>query len=265
MRRLIAPALAVAALAAPAMASAAAPVVWVQAGHAAPGEPGYSAQTGAGGGPFGSEAAFNVRVRNDMVTRLRAAGVIARPLVSKVNPMGARGATFISIHFDQQGGAGSVGRAVLGGGENYYHGEGTGDARQTPYPDSGTHRTPATTVSAAVARRSASLAAGLSSALAGIHTAANGASSPFLGVVPVDGNTRETHYYGYYRTNAEARVLVEVGAAGNDDPFLRKVPLIGATLTKAIVKDLKARKLLSPQGRANSQRDTSGVAINPRR
>jgi len=265
MRRLIAPALALAALAAPVMASAAPPVVWVQAGHAPPGEPGYSALTGAGGGPFGSEAAFNLRVRDDMVTRLKAAGVNARPLVSRINPMGARGATLISIHFDQPGGAASVGRAVVGGGENYYHGEGTGTARQTPYPDSGMHRTPATTVSGAVARRSAKLAGLLSSALASIRTAANGASAPFLGVIPPDGNTRENHHYSYYRTNADARVLVEVGAAGDDDPFLRKVPLIGATLTKAIVKDLKARKLLSPQGRANSQRDTSGVAINPRR
>jgi len=244
MRRLIAPALAVAALAAPAMASAAAPVVWVQAGHAAPGEPGYSAQTGAGGGPFGSETAFNLKVRDAMVTRLKAAGVDARPLVSKVMPLGASGATFISIHFDQAGGAASVGRAVVGGGENYYHGEGTGDASQTPYGDSGTHRTPATTVSAAVARRSAALASTLSTALAGIHTSANGASAQFLGVIPVNGNAREIHYYGYYRTKADARVLVEVGAAGNDDPFLRKVGLISTTLSGAVVRDLKARKLL---------------------
>lgn len=244
MRRLLAPALAVAALAVPALASAAAPVVWVQAGHASPGEPGYSAQTGAGGGPFGSEIAFNVKVRDDMVTRLKAAGVDARPLVSKVMPMGAPGATFVSIHFDEAGGAASVGRAVVGGGENYYHGEGTGTASQTPYGDSGAHRKPATTVSAAVAARSATLAGTLSTALAGIHTSANGASASFLGVIPVNGNARETHYYGYYRTKADARVLVEVGAAGADDPFLRKIPLIGTTLAGAVVKDLKARKLL---------------------
>ena len=117
MRRLLAPALAIAVLSAPAIGSAAAPIVWVQAGHASPGEPGYSAQTGAGGGPFGSEIAFNVKVRDDMVTRLKAAGVDARPLVSKVMPMGASGATFISIHFDSPGGGAGVGRAVVGGGE----------------------------------------------------------------------------------------------------------------------------------------------------
>lgn len=244
MKRLLVPALAVAALAAPAMASAAAPVVWVQAGHAAPGEPGYSAQTGAGGGPFGSEIAFNLKVRDAMVTRLKAAGVDARPLVSKVMPMGASGATFISIHFDSPGGGAGVGRAVVGGGENYYHGEGTGDASQTPYPDSGSHRTPATKVTAAVAARSATLATRISTALQGIHTAANGASARFNGVEPPNGNARMVHFYGYYRTKADARVLVEVGAAGSDDPFLSKVPLIGLTLSGAIVKDLKARRLL---------------------
>ena len=76
MRRLLAPALAIAVLSAPAIGSAAAPIVWVQAGHASPGEPGYSAQTGAGGGPFGSEIAFNVKVRDDMVTRLKAGGLM---------------------------------------------------------------------------------------------------------------------------------------------------------------------------------------------
>jgi len=244
MRRLLAPALAVAALAAPALASAAAPVVWVQAGHASPGEPGYSAQTGAGGGPFGSEIAFNLKVRDDMVTRLKAAGVDARPLVSKVMPLGASGATFISIHFDSPGGGAGVGRAVVGGGENYYHGEGTGDASQTPYGDSGSHRTPATKVTSAVAARSASLATRISTALKGIHTAANGASARFNGVEPPSGNARMVHFYGYYRTKADARVLVEVGAAGRDDPFLSKVGLISTTLSGAVVKDLKARKLL---------------------
>jgi hypothetical protein len=244
MKRLLAPALAVAALAAPALASAAAPVVWVQAGHASPGEPGYSAQTGAGGGPFGSEIAFNVKVRDDMLARLKAAGVDARPLVSKVMPLGASGATFISIHFDSPGGGAGVGRAVVGGGENYYHGEGTGDASQTPYGDSGSHRTPATKVTSAVAARSASLATRISTALQGIHTPANGASARFNGVEPPSGNARMVHFYGYYRTKADARVLVEVGAAGSDDPFLSKVGLISTTLSGAVVKDLKARKLL---------------------
>ena len=245
MRRLLAPALAIAVLSAPAIGSAAAPIVWVQAGHASPGEPGYSAQTGAGGGPFGSEIAFNVKVRDDMVTRLKAAGVDARPLVSKVMPMGASGATFISIHFDSPGGGAGVGRAVVGGGENYYHGEGTGDASPTPYGDSGSHRVPATKVTAAVAANSANLATRISSALKGIHTPANGASARFNGVEPPNGNVRMVHFYGYYRTKADARVLVEVGAAGSDDPFLRKVLLIGRTLSATIVKDLKARKLLS--------------------
>jgi hypothetical protein len=99
-------------------------------------------------------------------------------------------------------------------------------------------------VTAAVAANSANLATRISSALKGIHTPANGASARFNGVEPPNGNVRMVHFYGYYRTKADARVLVEVGAAGSDDPFLRKVPLIGSTLSATIVKDLKARKLL---------------------
>ena len=100
------------------------------------------------------------------------------------------------------------------------------------------------TVSATVARNSLGLATRVSTALRGIHTSANGANASFLGVIPPDGNTRQNHYYGYYRTNADARVLVEVGAGGTDDAFLRRTGLIGTTLTKAIVADLTARGLL---------------------
>jgi hypothetical protein len=99
-------------------------------------------------------------------------------------------------------------------------------------------------VTSAVAARSASLATRISTALQGIHTAANGASARFNGVEPPSGNARMVHFYGYYRTKADARVLVEVGAAGSDDPFLSKVGLISTTLSGAVVKDLKARKLL---------------------
>ncbi|MBM3665050.1 MAG: hypothetical protein FJW92_04570, partial [Actinobacteria bacterium] len=63
------------ALAAPAALSAKPPVVLVQAGHLSPGEPGYLAQTGASGNPFGLESEFSRRVRDAMVKRLTAAGV----------------------------------------------------------------------------------------------------------------------------------------------------------------------------------------------
>src|SRR5665647_549462 len=67
-------------VATPALATAVRPVVLVQAGHVSPGEPGYSAQTGASGGPFGGESAFTTRLRTDVIAQLTALGVNARPL-----------------------------------------------------------------------------------------------------------------------------------------------------------------------------------------
>lgn len=231
-------------VAAPALAAAQQPVVLVQAGHLSPGEPGYLAQTGAYGNPFGAESEFNRRVRDDMVKRLRAAGVNARPLAARVEPLGVAGATFVSVHHDSPGGAAMVGHAVTGGNENYYHGQGTGTASATPYSDSALHRTPATTVSPAVQRTSAATARRVSAALGGIHTSANGARAAFNGVVPPNSNRRMNHFYGFYRTTAQSRVIVEVGAAPDDNAFLKKVPLISRTLSGAVIADLKARRLL---------------------
>lgn len=232
------------ALAAPAALSAQQPVVLVQAGHLSPGEPGYLAQTGASGNPFGLESEFNRRVRDAMMKRLTAAGVNARPLAARVEPLGVPGATFVSIHHDSPGGAAMVGYAITGGNENYYRGEGTGTASPTPYPDSGPHRTPATTVSPAVERTSAGTARRVSAALKSIFTPANGAGGRFSGVIPPNSNRRMNHFYGFYRTTAQSRVIVEVGAAPDDNRFLAKVPLISRTLSTAIVSDLKARGLL---------------------
>jgi hypothetical protein len=233
-----------AALAAPGLTMAARPVVLVQAGHLSPGEPGYLAQTGASGNPFGLESEFNRRVRDDMVRRLKAAGVDARPLAARVEPLGAAGASFVSIHHDSPGGAAAIGHAVTGGGENWYRGQGFGAARATPYPDSAPHRTPATTVSPAVQRMSAALARRLSTSLRRIHTPANGARGQFSGVVPPDANRRMNHFYGFYRTTAEARTIVETGSAPEDNRFLARTSLISTALAGAIVADLKARKLL---------------------
>ena len=242
--RLVTTAIAAALVAAPALASAAPPVVLVQAGHLSPGEPGYLAQTGASGNPFGSESEFNRRVRDDIVKRLKAAGVDARPLAARVEPLGVAGATFLSVHHDSPGGAAMVGHAVTGGNENYYHGQGFGTASPTPYSDSAPHRTPATTASPAVQRTSAGTARRVSSALGGIFTRANGARAAFRGVIPPNSNRRMNHFYGYYRTTAQSRVLVEVGAAPDDNAFLRRTSLIGKTLSGALVADLRARGLL---------------------
>jgi len=241
-------ALTVAAMAAlsaiPAALSAAPPVVLVQAGHLSPGEPGYMLQTGASGNPFGLESEFNRRVRDDLVTRLKAAGVDARPLAARVEPLGVAGATFVSVHHDSPGGAAMVGRAVTGRGENWYHGEGTGDASATPYADSAPHRKPATKVTPAVERTSTALATRIAKGLKAIYTPVNGARGNFNGLVGRTDYVRMNHFYGYYRTNAQARVLVEVGAAPEDNGFLKRTDVIGKALTAAIVADLKARKLL---------------------
>ena len=73
----------------------AAPVVWVQAGHEAPREPGYTAQTGAGSGPFGTEVGFTTRVAARVTVLLRRYGVDARRTPGRVTPLGARGAVFV--------------------------------------------------------------------------------------------------------------------------------------------------------------------------
>ena len=101
------------------------PVVWIQAGHADPRDPGYRDQTGAGSGPFGSEIAFTTRLAPLVIARLEGAGVDARPTTGMVEPLGAPGAAFVSLHHDSPGGAAAFGHAITGAGENYYRGEGS--------------------------------------------------------------------------------------------------------------------------------------------
>jgi hypothetical protein len=209
------------------------PVVWVQAGHQGPREPGYLAQTGAPG-----EMAFTTRLAAALERRLRAAGVDARHTPGRVTPMGAAGAVFISLHYDTSSGHAGVAGAVTGGGENWYHGEGTGTASQRPYPDSAPHRTPPTTVSPAVAAASARLAGLIDARYGAAFTPANGARSGPVTLVGVGGNTRMTHYYGFYRTGARARVIVECGAGGRDGAILGRTDLIAGALATAILEDL---------------------------
>ncbi len=217
------------------------PVVWVQAGHVPPGEPGYRAQTGAGGGPFGSEQAFNTRTQTTLIRFLRRRGVDARATGALVTPWGARGAAFVSIHFDSPGGAAALGHAVSmpGRHENWYRGEGTGTASPVPHPDSAPHRDH-TEVTPAVERRSRALADAIASRYRRAFVPANGAGSRFRGVEPRSGNVRMMHFYGYYRTSADARVLIETGAAGADDRFLARTDLIATTIGLGILDHLKA-------------------------
>ena len=221
------------------------PVVWVQAGHESPRESGYRAQTGAGSGPFGSEGVFTRRLASAVERRLRAAGVDARHTPGQVTPFGAAGATFVSLHHDAAGGYGRVGHAIFGAGENYYRGEGFGSPRPTPYPDSAPHRA-ATTVTPGVERRSHALAQRLATRLRAIHVVSNGAHSRFGGVEARNGNVRMMRYYGYYRTRAAARVLVEAGGAGVDDAYLARVDLIAGAVAAGVLDDLRSRGLLPP-------------------
>lgn len=220
-----------------------APIVWVQAGHAAPREPGYAAQTGAGSGPFGDEVGFTTRVRARIVARLRAAGVDARPMNGLVMPLGARGAVFVSMHHDAPGGRSGVGHAFAGTAENWYHGEGFGTASPTPYADSAPHRR-AFPVTLAVERRSGDLARRIASSFRRLHAGSPGARAPFGGVEPREGNPRMTRFHGFFRTRAGARVIVEAGAAGADDAFLARVDPIARSVTVGITSHLRARGLI---------------------
>lgn len=215
------------------------PIVWVQAGHEGPREPGYRAQTGAAG-----EIEFTTRVAAAVERRLRAAGVDARHTPSRVTPIGASGAVFVSIHHDTPQGHAAVGHAIAGVGENWYHGEGTGAARSTPYADSAPHRPP-TTVPAAVETRSARLARLLVARYGAVFTRANGARSGTVSLEPRSGNRRMMRYFGYYRTRAAARVLIEAGAGGTDGAILRKTDLVAGAITGAIVSYLRTEGQLT--------------------
>ncbi len=217
------------------------PVVYVQAGHQSPGEPGYLWQTGASGGPFGSEEAFNVRLAPALEAKLRAAGVIVHHTPALVTPWGADGAVFISLHFDAVGGSAGIGYAVAqpGRGENYYQGNGSGTASSVPYPHSAAHRH-ATKVTYAVQQHSLKLANDLAATFRPVFTPANGTRSHFRGVEPgAKGNVRMQFFYGYYRVNTGARVLIECGAAGTDNRFLTKVNLMASSIGSGIIKYLR--------------------------
>ncbi|MCB0871797.1 MAG: hypothetical protein KDC36_00295 [Thermoleophilia bacterium] len=208
-----------------------------------PREPGYSAQTGAGAGAFGSEIGFTSALAPKVISRLNAAGVDARFTPGEVSPLGAPGAAFVSLHYDIPQGRALIGYAVTGAGENYYHGEGIGTPSPTPYSDSAPHRT-ATTVSASVSQRSRELANHLSARYAAVFTPANGARSTFGGVQSVSSNPRVMHYYGFYRTRADARVLIECGAGVTDDALLSNTDLLAGAISLGILDYLRVNGVL---------------------
>jgi N-acetylmuramoyl-L-alanine amidase len=229
------------------------PIVWVQAGHESPREPGYRDQTGASSGPFGSEIGFTTRLATRVAGRLRAAGVDARRTPGSVTPLAARGAVFISLHHDAAGGRAGIGHAFTGLSENWYHGEGGGTPSSAPYADSAPHRA-ATLVTPAVEARSADLARRLASTFGRIHAPRLGARAPFGGIESREGNRRMTRFYGFYRTRAAARVILEAGAPPLDDPFLSRTDTVATAVSTAIVSHLRARGLLKPAARISRAR-----------
>ena len=210
------------------------PVVYVQAGHQGPREPGYRAQTGASG-----EAAWTQVIAAKVEYRLRRKGVDARHTTGLVTPNPAPGAVFISIHYDIPSGHAAVGHAIAGYGENYYHGDGFGLPSSTPYTDTVPHRS-ATRVSRAVEAASTRLAKRLAARYARVFTPANGARSGRVQLVTSTGNRRMMRYYGYYRTTAPARVLVECGAVGTDAAFLKRKDFVAGVIANAIIDHLRA-------------------------
>jgi hypothetical protein len=209
------------------------PRVWIQAGHVAPREPGYRWQTGAPGGPPGTERAFNRRVSRGLAAALRRRGVDARVMPGKVMPWGARGDVFIAVHHDGVGGVAGVGHAHAGAREYFYRGDGAGEPRPRPYADTVSHRR-ATSVNRPTQRRSRALAISLSRRMGRVFVPSGGARSGWGGVLP-RRLARVSNYYGFRRTRARARVIVELGVAGADDRFLRRTELIARTLAAGVL------------------------------
>lgn len=52
-------------------------------------------------------------------------------------------------------------------------------------------------------------------------------------------------FYGFYRTRAAARVIVQAGPAGIDDAFLVKTDLIATAVSRGVLDHLCSRGLLS--------------------
>jgi N-acetylmuramoyl-L-alanine amidase len=223
-----------------AAAAAKPPLVVVQAGHVAPREPGYRWQTGSGSGPFGNERAFNIRVSRALAKRLRKHGIRVRVTPGKISPWAVKADVFVAVHHDGPGGVAGVGHAHAGAREFFYHGDGAGEPSPTPYADTVRHRR-ATSVNTIIERRSRRLATRISVRMATLFTVGNGARSGWDGVLP-KRLVRTSNYYGFRRTRAKARVIVEVGAAGADDRYLRKVDLIAAGLSRSIRDYLTAER-----------------------
>jgi hypothetical protein len=72
-----------------------------------------------------------------------------------------------------------------------------------------------------------------------------------------------TRYYGFYRTAAGARAILEAGAGGVDDAFLARTDLIAAAISRGVLDHLRAEGLLAgagPTPSASADRGTPHIA-----
>jgi hypothetical protein len=95
-----------------------------------------------------------------------------------------------------------------------------------------------------VERRSRDLAYRIAARYRPLYTFADGARGRWGGVQSRDGNPRMMSFYGFYRTRAAARAIVEAGAGGTDDAFLARTGPIAAAVSAGIVDHLRRRGLL---------------------
>lgn len=204
------------------------PVVWVQAGHAAPREPGYETATGATGGPYETEAGFTVPVARRIVRQLRAWGVDARYTPGMVTPLAATGDAFVSIHHDAEGGQPAVVWAI--------------QPEEPPERKPGRRRP--TVVDQTVEVHSRHLAQSIHDRYATVFRAANGAETRLPPAMGEDARADLSRYYGFYRTQADARVIVEAGAAGDDDDLLERTGLVSGAIAAGIRDHLVDEGLL---------------------
>ena len=166
-------------------ALAAPPVVYVQAGHQGPREP----ATGRRPAPPPARSAprsASTRLAPKVAVRLRRAGVDARLTSGLITPYAGRGAAFVSLHHDVPTGRPRSATPSPGTARTGIAGRGRG-AEPASVPGLGAAPA-ATSVSAAVERRSRDLAYRIAARYRPIYTPANGARGRWGGVQTRDGN-----------------------------------------------------------------------------
>lgn len=94
-----------------------------------------------------------------------------------------------------------------------------------------------------MARQSLELAQSIAAEYELIARQANGGQCGFAGVADAS-NPRLANYYGFFRTHADARVIVEAGAADADDVFLSRTDPIADAISDGTADYLEDNGLL---------------------